>query len=161
MTEAITDSAGLSGPVEEAAAPKKRSVGTAAKKAAKEAPVAIENVVVEEMDNNSETEDGQTVITGPKKAKAARNSNSFTNEDGVVGSRAADHALNAKVDTETKKKDDKDKVAVWSNKNIRWTGVGALSKGYNIITKEAAEMWLTREGIRSATPEEVAAHYGK
>jgi hypothetical protein len=44
---------------------------------------------------------------------------------------------------------------------MRWTGVGALVKGYNIVTKEAAEKWLTRQGVRKASAEEVATYYGK
>lgn len=161
--EAITDSAGLSGPVKEKAAPRKRTASStrATKKVAKDLPV--ENVVVEAMDNNSETEDGQKVITGPKKTRSARNSNSFTTDTGAIGSRAADYALSKKVDTTVKEqdKDDKDKVAVWSEKNIRWANVGSIVKGYNIVTKEAAELWLTKQGIREATPEEVATYYSK
>ena len=53
-----------------------------------------------------------------------------------------------------------EKVAVYSEKNMNWSAIGKVSKGYNIVTKEAAEMWLTRKGIRKATPEEVATHYG-
>jgi hypothetical protein len=55
----------------------------------------------------------------------------------------------------------KEKVAVYSNRNIHWNGVGALEKGYNIITKEASVKWLTHKSVRQATPEEVAKYYGK
>ena len=37
----------------------------------------------------------------------------------------------------------------------------ALLSRANIVSKEAAEKWLKREGIRKATPEEVATYYGK
>jgi uncharacterized protein (UPF0332 family) len=38
----------------------------------------------------------------------------------------------------------------------------SLSKyGYNIVEKDAAEKWLTRSHIRTATPEEVAREFGK
>ena len=60
-----------------------------------------------------------------------------------------------------KKYDPNDKVAIYSPKNIFWNGVGTLSVGYNIVSREASEMWLTRKGIREATPQEVAKHYGK
>lgn len=162
--EAITDSAGLNGPVSEKAAPRKRSASStrATKKAAESAPVEIQNVVVEQMDNNDVTEDGQKVITGPKKGRPARRSNSFVTETGAVGSRAADSALaKSNVVEEPVQEDNSEKVAVWSNKNIRWTGVGSLTKGYNIVAKEVADMWLKRDGIREATPEELATHYGK
>ena len=55
----------------------------------------------------------------------------------------------------------KEKVAVFSEKNIFWNQVGTLEKGYNIVTKEASEKWVTHKAVRSATPEEVASYYGK
>ena len=55
----------------------------------------------------------------------------------------------------------KEKVALYSKGNIHWNGVGSLEKGYNIVTKEAAVKWLTRNSVREATPKEVAKHYGK
>jgi hypothetical protein len=39
--------------------------------------------------------------------------------------------------------------------------VGKIEKGYNIVTKAAAEKWLTRSHVREATPEELAREYGK
>jgi hypothetical protein len=55
----------------------------------------------------------------------------------------------------------KEKVAVYSLRNLSWNGVGELTKGYNIVTKEDSEMWLTNKSVRSATPEEVKIAYGK
>lgn len=52
------------------------------------------------------------------------------------------------------------KVAIFSPKNIYWPKVGTIKKGYNIVTLEKAEQWLTKSGIRSASPEEVAREYG-
>lgn len=162
MTDAITDSAGLSGPVEEKPAPRKRAVKSAtAAKVAEETPEII-SASIEEATIEDKTEDGQTVITGPKQVKAPRKSNTRANNDGIVSSNAADYALTKKQQLQEKKSEkDKEKVALWSSSNVRWTGVGSLSKGYNIINKEAAEKWLTRNGVREATPEEVATHYGK
>lgn len=132
----------------------------ATKKAAAEAPVAVENVSVEEAD--SVTDEGQKVITGPAKTKPARMSNMQSKEDNTLSSKAADAALAKKVDTtEKSESDDSEKIALWSDKNIRWSDVGTLTKGYNIVTKEAAEKWLTKAGIREATPEEVATYYSK
>lgn len=54
-----------------------------------------------------------------------------------------------------------EKVAVYSSKNVTWTGVGKLYRGYNIVTKEAADKWLTRDHTRLATPEEVAKEFGR
>ena len=113
--------------------------------------VKIEGVVNEE---------GQKIITGPKKSKPVKNSNMKQNDDNILGSRAADRSFNKLISDETPKKNN-DKVALWSNKNIRWTGIGALTKGYNIVTEEASEKWLDKDGIRKATPEEVATYFGK
>jgi ribosomal protein L7Ae-like RNA K-turn-binding protein len=53
------------------------------------------------------------------------------------------------------------KVAIFSERNIFWNGVGEVVKGYNIVTKEVSEKWLTHNKVRIATPQEVAKHYGK
>lgn len=52
-------------------------------------------------------------------------------------------------------------VAIHSTKNVTWEGVGKVYRGYNIVSKEAAEQWLTRSHTRTATPEEVAKEFGK
>lgn len=52
------------------------------------------------------------------------------------------------------------KVALYSPRNIFWQEVGRIHTGYNIVTPSKAEQWLTLEGIRVATPEEVAREYG-
>jgi hypothetical protein len=54
-----------------------------------------------------------------------------------------------------------EKTAVYSLRNITWNGVGALVKGYNIVTTKDAEKWITKKSVRSATPEEVKRAYGK
>jgi ribosomal protein L7Ae-like RNA K-turn-binding protein len=54
-----------------------------------------------------------------------------------------------------------EKIALFSGRNIFWNGVGELVKGYNIVTKEVSEKWLTHKLVRIATPQEVAKHYGK
>lgn len=54
-----------------------------------------------------------------------------------------------------------DKVAIHSTKNVTWSGVGKVYRGYNIVTQEVANKWLTRDHIRPATPEEVAQEFGK
>jgi hypothetical protein len=111
----------------------------------------------------TKTEDGQEVITGPSKPKPSRSSNTKTDDSNIVGSRSADRALNeSKKEKATEKVADSEesKSLIHSQKNIRWQGVGTLSPGYNVVTKEAAEKWLTRQGIREASPEEVATYYG-
>jgi hypothetical protein len=58
-------------------------------------------------------------------------------------------------------KDQVEKVALYSDKNIYWDGLGDLKVGYNIVSKEASEKWITRKAVRIAQPEEVASYYGK
>lgn len=160
--DVITDSAGIDGPVKEKTAPRKRTAKSTATKKVSEKTPEVTNVVIEEMDNNSVNDDGQKVITGPKKARSSRRSNSFVTETGAVGSRAADYALVKNNNAvEELVVDETGKVALWSDKNIRWAGVGSLTKGYNIVKKEDAEIWLKRQGIREATPEEIATYYSK
>jgi hypothetical protein len=119
--------------------------------------------IVEKTKEDVKEEVDQNVISGPKKTKAASVSNVHSKESGAIGSHAADRALSKKIETKVKeeKQDESEKVAIWSEKNVRWSDVGTISKGYNIVSKEAAAKWLTKGGIRKATPEEVATYYGK
>ena len=79
----------------------------------------------------------------------------FTNT-GAIGSMAADGPKKT-VKPEHK---DSDKVALYSTKNVRWEEVGSISRGYNIVTKDQADKWLTRAHVRIATPEEVKKAFG-
>jgi len=54
-----------------------------------------------------------------------------------------------------------EKVAIYSTKNLHWLNVGILERGYNIVTKDQSEKWLTRKDVRIATPEELVSYYGK
>lgn len=90
--------------------------------------------------------------------KRIPSSNAKSDENNVVTVRSANTFSNKESSLEKKKTEDK--IAVYSEKNMNWSAIGKVSKGYNIVTKEAAEMWLTRKGVRKATPEEVATHYG-
>lgn len=125
----------------------------------------VRDVKVTSQESTVINEDGQKVIAGSVTKPSV---NPYSNlkpkdEGGAISSKAADRALSKppvkKEDVPQKKTESK--IAIWSSKNIRWTGVGTLTKGYNIVTEEAAEKWLSREGIRKATPEEVATYYGK
>lgn len=59
------------------------------------------------------------------------------------------------------KKKSLEKIALFSQRNLHWNPVGSLDAGYNIVTKEDSVKWLRHKAVRIATPEEVAAHYGK
>jgi hypothetical protein len=54
-----------------------------------------------------------------------------------------------------------EKIALYSEKNLHWSSVGNLERGYNIVSKEDSEKWLVRRDVRIATPDEVAKFYGK
>ncbi len=53
------------------------------------------------------------------------------------------------------------KIALYSERNLHMDNLGALKVGYNIVSKEASEKWLTHRLVRIAPPEEVASYYGK
>lgn len=75
---------------------------------------------------------------------------------GAIGSMAADGPKRS-IKPEASLSD---KVAIHSSKSVRWEEVGAISKGYNIVTKAQADKWLTRSHVRIATPEEVKKAFG-
>ena len=111
--------------------------------------VSVEEVVAEPAEN---------VITAPEK-KPSKTTSAMQNDNGVFISPGAERAKEPVAVVEPKK--EPEKVALWSSKNMRWGGTGYLEKGYNLVIKEVADKWLTRNGVREASPEEVAAHYGK
>lgn len=65
-----------------------------------------------------------------------------------------------KESTKVEKQTD-EKVALFSERHIFWNNVGEVVRGYNIVTKEVSEKWLTHDKVRMATPQEVAKYYGK
>ena len=95
--------------------------------------------------------------SSPKKRVPTSNTRPDENNVVTVGSA---NTFKNKKESSSVKTSTGEKVAVYSEKNMNWSAIGRVSKGYNIVTKEAAEMWLTRKGVRKATPEEVATHYG-
>ena len=79
--------------------------------------------------------------------------------DGVIGSASASVTKANKKPKAVEGKE-VEKVAVYSSKNVTWTGVGKVYVGFNIVTKDQAEKWLTRNHTRLATPDEVAKEFG-
>ncbi len=65
------------------------------------------------------------------------------------------------VEAKKNKGKETEKVAVFSEKNLHWNGVGELERGYNILSKEDSEKWLVRRDVRIASPDEVAKFYRK
>lgn len=80
--------------------------------------------------------------------------------NGIIGSAKVDKQDKKSAEKKSKAKPVTDKVAIHSTKNVDWPGVGKVSKGYNIVSQEQAEKWLTRSHTRIATPEEVAGEFG-
>jgi len=78
------------------------------------------------------------------------------NESGIIASGSANRVQKVK---EAAPKPKTKKVAVFSTKNVSWPGVGEIGKGYNIVTPEQAEKWLTRSHVREATPQEVSESF--
>lgn len=81
--------------------------------------------------------------------------------NGAIGSVSAARPKKSsgKKVTATEKKTET--VAIFSTRNVTWTGVGKVYRGYNIVEKAAADKWLTRDHIRPASPEEVAQEFGR
>ena len=117
----------------------------------KEAVEELKNKHIEE----SKESEINNVISFDKLATSP-NPSVVSNDDNVIGSGSAERKETAKQEPVI----EKESVAVYSTKNVTWSGVGQVSKGYNIVTKQAAEKWAERDHIRIATPEEVAGEYG-
>jgi len=65
------------------------------------------------------------------------------------------------VEEADKTKNLTNKIALYSDRNIHMDNLGSLKVGYNIVSKEASEKWLTHRLVRIASPEEVASYYAK
>lgn len=92
--------------------------------------------------------------TTTRQAKVNKPGSVQVTNNGAIGSPKADNA------SKPTKTEVENKVAVFSTKNVDWPGVGKVVKGYNIVSKEQSEKWITRNHIRIATPQEVAQEYG-
>jgi uncharacterized protein (UPF0179 family) len=116
------------------------------------------NDYVKDLKNKSvEVSEEAVNVISSDKAATSPNLSVTSNEENVIGSASADKKETVKPSAAK----EQDKVAIHSTKNVSWSGVGNLSRGYNIVTKAAAEKWLTRYYTRIATPEEVARDFGK
>ena len=112
-----------------------------------EAPV-VEAPVVEAP---AEVEEAPAAVVEAPAAEEPVQSLGFT-KTGAIGSMAADGPQRT-IEPESQ---NRDKVAIYSTKNVRWEEAnGAVYKGVNIVTQDQADKWLTRSHVRLATPEEV------
>lgn len=121
---------------------------------AEETPAVVEpEAVVAEAPAVEET------VIAPEEPKKAQHLDAVGN--GAIGVKTVEKA-EKKTEAKAKKAEPKDEtVAIYSTRNVTWQGVGKVFFGYNIVTKEQADQWLTRTHVRLATPEEVAKEFGK
>jgi hypothetical protein len=123
------------------------------------APVVEEAVVEEEVEKPKITEAAPVasdVISAPKPGPATKPGLGFVG-NGAMGSTVVPKNNPKKTAKPAAK--EVEKVAIHSTKNVTWSEVGKVYRGYNIVTKEQADRWLTRDHIRLATPEEVAKEF--
>jgi hypothetical protein len=116
--------------------------------------VLIPHPLIEQYNKAVEAQESHENVISFDKLSTSPTPSIVQNEDNVIGSGSADKkdAVNPSPT--------KEKIAIYSTKNVAWSGVGQVSKGYNIVTPAASEKWATRDHIRIATPEEVAKEYG-
>ena len=118
--------------------------------------------VVEDLINKKSVEDveaSEDVITAPVPEDLVPGLGPVAN--GVMGTSLMSKTEKPKISKSKPKVDGVEKVAIFSTKNVSWAEAnGRVYRGYNIVKKEAADLWLTKDFIRLATPEEVAKEYG-
>ena len=129
-----------------------------------EAPVAeepaVEAPVVEDVVETSVVEEAaQAVVEAPAYQAPEEVQALGSVAAGVIGATKAPRSSEKKKAAKAAEKTET--VAIYSTKNVTWSEVGKVYRGYNIVDKDAAEKWLTRSHIRTATPEEVAKEFGK
>ncbi len=127
----------------------------------KDAPEVLETVAVEEKlkDNDVAAEpivEADVIVEAPKQEETQALA---PVGNGILGSTKVTKTA-SKPKPNIEKVVPTEKVAVFSDKNVTWNGVGKVYRGINIVTEEAAAKWLERSHIRIATPEEVAKEYG-
>ena len=113
--------------------------------------------LVEQYNKAVKAQEEKDGVISSEKLATSPNVSVVSNEDNIIGSGSADKKESAKPAIAK----EKNTVAIYSSRNVTWSGVGQVSKGYNIVTKQAADKWATRDHIRLATPEEVARDFGK
>ena len=82
--------------------------------------------------------------------------------NGAIGSTSAERKKTTTKKSPKRIQDSsEERVAIFSTRNVTWPNVGKVYRGYNIVSKEAADQWLTRNHIKPASPEEVADFFGE
>jgi hypothetical protein len=118
---------------------------------AAEAPV--ENAPIANESSNEPAKQ-EVAPEAPKEEKPA-----LGTVNGAIGSTTAPVEPKPAKPAKSDKKEET--VAIKSTKNVSWSEVGKVYVGINIVSKSAADKWLTRSHVSLATPEEVAKEFGK
>ena len=122
-----------------------------------DAPVA-EEPVVEEAPVEEALVKQPVIITTPSYSGSDEVQAMGTVANGTIGTTKKPRAKKTTtVKTETV---EEEKVAIHADKNYYWSPAGKIYRGYNIVSKARADLWLTKAGVRLATPEEVAKEFG-
>lgn len=120
--------------------------------------VAVENNIEASVSEAQESTDAITTSDfGRSNSETVQGIGSVVN--GVIGVTETPRKVNKPAPSAPKKAEKT--VAIYSTKNVSWSPVGKVYRGYNIVTPDQAEKWLTRSHIRLATPEEVAKEFGR
>jgi hypothetical protein len=117
--------------------------------------VAVENNIEASISEVPESTDAITTSDFGRGSNTVQAVGSVVN--GVIGVTQVERTPNNLVHSAPKKSNKT--VAIHSTKNVSWSGVGKVYRGYNIVTPEQAEKWLERSHVRLATPEEVAKEF--
>jgi hypothetical protein len=104
-------------------------------------------------------EDNSVIITGPSYSAKEEVQSMGVLENGAIGATKKPRAKKSAPKAEPILTEE-EKVAIHSDKNYYWAPVGKIYKGYNIVKKSKADKWITKAGVRLATPEEVAKEFG-
>jgi hypothetical protein len=120
------------------------------------APEVVEEPKAKEPKVEEAPKEPENVIAAPEAVEVA---GLAPVENGAIGSAKFTKAPKPAPAKVTKLTAD-DKVAIYSERNVTWQGVGKVYRGINIVSKEASAKWLERDHVRIATPEEVAKEYG-
>jgi hypothetical protein len=121
-----------------------------------EAPIVEETPI----DNTTVEVPKSDAITAPAYASSNEEVQAIGPVDnGVMGTKSVPKR-EPRPTVKSIKEDLVEKVAIYSTKNVDWEEVGKVYKGYNIVTQEIADKWLTRSHVRLATPEEVKKAFG-
>jgi hypothetical protein len=120
-----------------------------------------EEVVSEEIDAQPEIEIPEIVIALEEKVADEVPTLEANDENIISSNKGSKKSKKVEAEVKIEKAPEAPKVAIYSSRNVDWQGVGAVKRGYNLVTQEQAAKWLTRIHVRLVEPEEIAREFGK